>query len=606
MERSRVTVQYNYLPGQVFEHETEGLYCVVRKIEGPHPDLGLTQVLEAIQLRLDQWRAQGGTVDGFPPNLPDYPETFKLVRPRDVEFDVWPQLLYCARVGCGHVISIAEGETELERNQCLRCHQGRYRQFPYYRIHTCGRRLTLSRPRCPQHGTESLLFEDTGSFHTANFRCGVCGTPLGMSFTRCRCRWGPDDARSKTMQPVTARDSRAFYGHRVTLINIPAGQISSALAAPHGPHYALGHYMGTITNLSGLKDEASGRVRSTDDAESDETLATLRATPGVPDDVIRHVEAMINERRGDLPFLEATERMLERGVLDEARHDRRMMERALLFADGGVDPLGDTGERIRTGGHHGLAARIDAGLATARRYGIANVSLVRDFPIALVGFGYTRVTDTVLAQLKPFEAPGRRGDDEQIPLIGIDARTEGILVELDALVLWRWAAANGWTQTDEPPDAQAARAWVLNTTYGVGGEREAALAIQRVTHVFSHLLTMALDRRSSFSSNSAGEYLLERSAGFLIYVAKFTAFNLGGLIALAEQHLDTWLRDGIEGGMACVHDPVCLTQRGGCHKCIAMAFGCERFNRGLDRGYLVGGGPQSIREGFLYAAQRGM
>ena len=47
-----------------------------------------------------------------------------------------------------------------------------------------------------------------------------------------------------------------------------------------------------------------------------------------------------------------------------------------------------------------------------------------------------------------------------------------------------------------------------------------------------------------------------------------------------------------------------LSERGGCHKCLAVAFGCERFNTGLDRGYLVGGGRLAIREGFLHTAAR--
>ena len=36
MERSRVTVEYSHLPGQVFEHEANGVYCVTRSIGGPH------------------------------------------------------------------------------------------------------------------------------------------------------------------------------------------------------------------------------------------------------------------------------------------------------------------------------------------------------------------------------------------------------------------------------------------------------------------------------------------------------------------------------------------------------------------------------------------
>src|SRR5260370_29921713 len=56
MQRSRVTVEYGHLPGQVFEHEVDGVYCVVRDISGGRPDIPLAQVLEALELRVNHWR----------------------------------------------------------------------------------------------------------------------------------------------------------------------------------------------------------------------------------------------------------------------------------------------------------------------------------------------------------------------------------------------------------------------------------------------------------------------------------------------------------------------------------------------------------------------
>jgi hypothetical protein len=227
---------------------------------------------------------------------------------------------------------------------------------------------------------------------------------------------------------------------------------------------------------------------------------------------------------------------------------------------------------------------------------------VRDFPVALVGYGFTReYPSPQLARLAPLP---HHGDDERLPLVAVESRTEGILIELNAMTLWDWCNRNGWCGS-RPADADdvAARGWVLNQTYAEP-ETDAAVAIRRVTHAYSHLLIHALANHSSYSSNSVAEYLLERQASTLIYVAKYTSFNLGGLATLAEQHLRRWVDSATQSAWTCVHDPVCLAERGGCHKCIAVAFGCERFNRGLDRGYLVGGGPQDIREGYLFTAQQ--
>src|SRR5271165_6209329 len=100
MQRSRVTVQYNYLPGQVFEHEVEGLYCVTREVDGPAPGIQLDQVLEALDIALRRWQQAGGELGQFPPNVIEHADAFQMVRPVTVSFDLWPLRLFCS--SCGH------------------------------------------------------------------------------------------------------------------------------------------------------------------------------------------------------------------------------------------------------------------------------------------------------------------------------------------------------------------------------------------------------------------------------------------------------------------------------------------------------------------------
>jgi hypothetical protein len=130
MQRSRVTVEYGHLPGQVFEHEVDGVYCVVRDISGGRPDIPLEQVLEALDLRLNQWRDAGGDAPGFPRNLLEHADTFRLVRPEWVRWDVWPARLFCG--DCGHVLvlrTVRQAETQIpQTRRCRRCSTGAYRQ----------------------------------------------------------------------------------------------------------------------------------------------------------------------------------------------------------------------------------------------------------------------------------------------------------------------------------------------------------------------------------------------------------------------------------------------------------------------------------------------
>ncbi|MDT3438737.1 Zn-binding domain-containing protein [Pseudofrankia sp. BMG5.37] len=604
MERSRVTVEYSHLPGQVFEHEAAGIFCETRAVTGGSPnDLRIAPVLEALEHTLEIWRAQGGVATGFPSPVTDYEDEFRLVEPRSVEFDVFPTWLFCSNRACGHLIRAQRVEEIPERRTCKQCRTGVYQQMRYFTVHSCGARADLRIPSCPEHSSGPVAFEDSRSFRTAGFRCLTCRRPLEITFRRCNCgmTWrGPGaSAADAVRRPVTVRDSQAYFGHHLTLVSVGGTRLTAALAAPRGVHYALGHYLGAVTDLAGLADEASGRRPKTGQA-GQEALQRLRdLQPDLPPDILDQLSAAVNANRGDTPALEATENALTADTFHTARSDRRLMERAFLYAEHAVDDLASISDRLQADGHPTLASRVKDGLTAARDQGLARVSVVRDFPIALIGYGYTREhNQPTRAQLKPL--PHYEGD--RLPLVAVEARTEGLLIELDPLILWHWCAANGWA-APPPPNAgdPLARAWLLDTTCA-RDPGEAAQAIRRATHAYSHLLMHALAAHSSYSSNSVSEYLMERQASTLIYVAKYTSFNLGGLATLAEQHLRRWLESAASAAWTCVHDPICLSERGGCHKCLAVAFGCESFNRGLDRGYLVGGGPQNITEGFLFTS----
>lgn len=605
MERSRVTVEFSHLPGQVFEHEADGIYCVTRGIGGPTPDdVTLGQVLEALEHALEIWSLEGGVHAGFPPAVTDHEEEFRLVTPSYINFDVWPATVFCNNRRCGHVRRIDRVKELPHTQRCRLCKVGAYQQLPYFQVHACGDLRELLLPVCADHPDGPVGFEDSASFYTAGFRCLLCRRPLKVEFRTCYCglEWrGGGDLSERMRTPVTARDTRAFFGHHLTMVSVGGPRLTDAMRSPKGVHYALGHYAGTVTDLTSLSDEARGRRRSANDRGA-EALRRLRELyPNVAEQILADLADAVQANRGDEPALEATEGLLMRATLESARLDRRLMERAFLFAECAVDDLSDIAGRLRQAGHVPLAGRIYDGLGHASREGLSRISVVRDFPVALVGFGYTREYKTpAKAKLNPLP----HGDGDRLPLVTVEARTEGLLVELDPLLLWRWCSVNGWAAT---PPASAnngqASGWLLDEMYA-NPQTAAAIAIRRVTHAYSHLLMHALAYHSSYSSNSVAEYLLERQASTLVYVAKYTSFNLGGLTALAEQHLQRWVESAADGAWSCVHDPVCLSERGGCHKCLAVAFGCERFNAGLDRGYLVGGGPQGILEGFLFTARQ--
>lgn len=590
MERSRVTVEYRHLHQQCFEHEAEGIHCVVQDITGGLPEvLTKTQALDAVESRLLRW---SGPMEGFARPVTDYAENYRLVVPQLVEWDLWPRVYACDR--CRQVFQTDEN-TELRRTCVVPGCGGVHRQLPYYRVHRCGRRQQLSIPRCRKDSSHPMVFHDSGSFITAYFTCQVCADRYELFGGQCHCSLPDLNARDRQYRLVKARDSKAFYPQHVTVVNISA-RIARALEAPRGPLWAFAHYLGHVTDLTGLVDEAAGRHATKDEATAQRLLELVTATPDITDEDRQRMVALVNTTRGEEPGLRAAQAVLTDTAVAEGRKDRRLLERAFIFHEREPEDVTGIAERYRVEGHHGMASRMEEGVREATELGFSRVSVVRELPIALVAFGFTREFPDHRAQLKPLEPPERRSAATR-PLVTIESNTEAVIFELDPVRLWSWCRRNGWTPDEPEPDPVAARAWVLRNTYAAE-PTPAALAIQRLSHAWAHTLIHALEGRSAFGPNSVAEYLLERTGSFFLYVANYSSFNLGGLTTLVEQHLTDWMLAAVEQ-TDCVHDPVCLNERGGCHKCLALAFHCERFNRGLHRGYLLGSNTLPVSTGWL-------
>jgi hypothetical protein len=315
MERSRVTVEFKHLHQQVFEHEAEGVHCVVQEISGSVPELlTLAQALDAVETRLERW---GGPIEGFARPVTDYADSYRLVVPQTVQWDLWPRVYACDRCG---IVFRTDDQTELRRN-CVRdgCN-GVHRQLPYFRVHRCGRRQQLNVPRCRVDQAHRMRFHDSGSFITAYFTCSVCNTRSEIFPGRCDCTLPDLDARERQYRLVKARDTKAFYGQHVTVVNISA-RLAKALATQRGPLWAFAHYLGTVENLTGLVDEAAGRQSNADDEQAMQSiLSILENTPGLSDDDRARYSGVINAKRGEEPGLDAAKTILSEDTLDEGRN----------------------------------------------------------------------------------------------------------------------------------------------------------------------------------------------------------------------------------------------------------------------------------------------
>jgi uncharacterized protein DUF1998 len=130
-----------------------------------------------------------------------------------------------------------------------------------------------------------------------------------------------------------------------------------------------------------------------------------------------------------------------------------------------------------------------------------------------------------------------------------------------------------------------------------------------LTHSLAHILIRRMSLDCGYSSASLRERLyvsdgdgnVPSMAGILIYTASSDSDgSLGGIVSLATpERISSLLERAIQDALWCGNDPVCIETEpqingerlsaAACHNCLLLPeTACEKFNRGLDRGMLVG------------------
>ncbi|MBO9695904.1 MAG: DUF1998 domain-containing protein [Sphingopyxis sp.] len=189
-------------------------------------------------------------------------------------------------------------------------------------------------------------------------------------------------------------------------------------------------------------------------------------------------------------------------------------------------------------------------------------------------------------------------------LPAVEVRGEGIFVSLRLDTLDEWIARSG--AAERAARVQAAHAAEHERLHDGAGEVEAISPAFLLVHSLAHAVIKRLSFECGYDVASLRERLYidenPRMAGFLIYTSTSDADGtLGGLerqgrAERIEQILLAALRDCVW----CSSDPLCRSgisslsesmNLAACHSCLLLPETCcERGNRFLDRGMLVGDG----------------
>jgi len=227
--------------------------------------------------------------------------------------------------------------------------------------------------------------------------------------------------------------------------------------------------------------------------------------------------------------------------------------------------------------------------ASIRKVGLEAIEFVDSFPVLSGCYGYSRGGhDPGTSQLIPFRNP-----KNEFVVYGDIVRTEALFVRLDPKVVARWMGSLGFKMNSWSDDRSARlsllecssipRAWEKPTANSPGTK------LLTMIHSYAHFFIRKLAVHSGVELNSISEFLIPQHCSFFVYAASRGDFVLGGLQAVFESDLHTFLRDLAQSDLRCALDPGCKRAGGACVACLHLGEpSCRYFNRYLGRETLMG------------------
>lgn len=481
---------------------------------------------------------------------------------RGVEVERFPKVFRCTTC------------SRLERDDSRRCRCGAraWVQWHFVSYHECGFVGPPRFLRCPEHEQVRVVLSGTASARDLRFECPQCSRLLHKGFfpgARCEACNFDTPLRHDVHRAATVYSPRTL-----TVVNPPDAVTAATLRDPT----AGAHKLRWVLDGLPVDGGSSGPTIET-------VVAGLVAAGMTPE----HARAQA-EQMAASGALGASTPLDGLGLTGEAMVEAQEAALRLWLAQSGgrttFDDLADGGRLP------------DGYRAAARAAGLEAVDLLYDFPVLTCRYGYTRSSSQPgQATLCRF-----RARDGGIAVHGQLARTEGLLVRLDPVVVARWLSEHG--HFSEPAgNSEEARAQILQHSRipdvfaGLGDD--AGSAVLTLVHTLAHRLVRRMAALAGIERDAIAEYLIPEHLSFVLYAATRGDFVLGGLQALFEHDLDLALRELVEGDLRCPLDPGCRRHGRACVACLHLGEpSCRHYNRFLDRAVL---GPAD--DGFFAVAR---
>lgn len=566
-QRSGSQILWGFLPEQTGDLRG-GIF---KTVEWKHPVA--IDVEDAIIRRRLTAEFQGWVAAGADPSLVQQLynrapiEVVGVNRDQGVRVERFPLVWVCAacrRVERGRPQKCAAGHTNL-------------RQLHFVGYHECGQLREPLIPRCQAHNQVSMPPQSSMDASKIVFECPVCHMVLqkGLGNLPCSCGRTYSDRRGAKLLNFNIHRSATVYSPQTFVMVNPASKEKVRhLNADGGPRQALTWAVGGF----------EGGVQSQQNTAS--SIVSTLVAQGLSREVAEQMAA-VAQSAGSLapeqdlgvlatapaPVIEAAEHAAVDVAL--ATSESRIPVSDLITAD--ITPL--------------TRRRYEADYpAAVARAGLVGVDLVDRFPVLKAVYGFTR------GGLEPGEARLNRfhGKGNSYRVYGDLQQAEALMFQLSPIQVYRWLENRGH-QLPPAVDVRAARAAIAATAvtpsrFDEPQERptlgEDLLAL---THSMSHRAIRQLAVLAGVDREGLGEYLVPEFGVFFLYAATRGDFVLGGIQAVFENDLDTYLNTFVSAESRCALDPACGRNGGACHACLHLGEpACDYFNRFLDRRLLFG------------------
>jgi len=588
LHRSNIQALWRYMPGQPYNWSSKA--AVVGETPRQVSPLDVPEGWVAPQLRrlIRPFAEAASGVPGVGQELEIIDRgQYELVKAEDLRAARFPNTFLCGTCGLFRTVRAGDRPARCPRD-------GAMEQFTFVEVHECGHLGELVPPRCVNSCRAPMGLFNTKSFNigTWYWRCSRCGTRSEQPVTR----WCPQ-CRSGRSSVIRVPQALAYYPQQLMLINPPTRATYASLAHDQVHAAAVAQAIGVLpAGLDGLQ-RAGGPAGGDAVAEVERLAAVLGWKPGDP-----LYETALADARAKAGGAPAWREEVDKLGLDPERLDALGEECRQLSLARGAAAL--TVEDLLAVAEGTPLEPVYRGYRPlSERYGLADVTLLRQLPVAYVVAGYSRVSskaeirnrrgDIVKARFRFFPA-GRTG---KFPMYGVRTETEGLLFRLDPLAVVRWLADSHVVDDPVVSRDEDAQRWLFTVMEPVvdvfnAPENRISRAVLGLTHSFAHRAMKALAARCGLNVDSLAEFLFPSNAAFMIYANTRSEFVLGGLEHVFRFDLTDALSE-LDAESRCVFDPPCRRAFGGaCAACLYVSeVACARFNTVLDRNLLFGSIP---------------